>query len=285
MERTYARPVTTGEFDVVAELQRRFPLVGDDAAVVGAPAGPLLLAADAVVGGVDFHDDTPLVDVGYRAVLVNASDIAAMGGRPLHLLVTIVAPEGVDVLEVVDGIAEGARVHGCTVAGGDLSGTSGPLVVSVAITGTVDGGGKAAVPVLRSGAKPGDAIYVTGPLGAAAAAGYRIGPSWRPRARIEEGVAARTAGATAMIDVSDGLAADLTHLARASGVGIDLEMDAVPVASGATREQALGGGDDYELAFTLPGTNPPKGAIRIGTVVEDAERLPPAVGGWQHRFS
>jgi thiamine-monophosphate kinase len=273
--------VTTGEFDVVAELRRRFPLVGDDAAVVAPPSGPLLLAADAIVGGVDFHDDTPLADVGYRAVLVNASDVAAMGGRALHLLVTIVAPAGVDVLAVVDGVTEGARAHGCAVAGGDLSGTSGPLVVSVAITGTVDDGEA----VLRSGARPGDAVYVTGPLGAAAAAGYRIGPSWRPRARLDEGVAARRAGATAMIDVSDGLAADLTHLARASGAGIDLDVDAVPVAPGATPEQALGGGDDYELAFTLPsGTNPPNGAIRIGTVVADPERLPPDVAGWQHRF-
>jgi thiamine-monophosphate kinase len=276
--------VSTGEFDVVAELRRRFPLVGDDTAVVAAPAGQLLLAADAVVGGIDFTDDAAPEDVGYRAVLVNASDVAAMGGRPLHLLVTVVAPGGVDVLRVLDGVAEGVRVHGGEVAGGDLSGTTGPLVVNVAITGTVDDGGPP--PVRRNGARPGDAVFVTGPLGAAAAAGYRLGEAWRPRARLAEGTAARHAGATAMIDVSDGLAADLGHLVRASGVGVDLDRAAVPRATGATEDQALGGGDDYELVFTLPpGANAPNGAIRIGTITADPHDLPPDVPGWQHRFS
>ena len=274
--------MTTGEFDLVAELRRRFPLVGDDAAVVEAPRGPLLLAADAIVAGIDFTEDAPLEDVGYRAVLVNASDIAAMGGRPLHLLVTIVAPGGVDVLRLVDGIADGATTHGATVAGGDLSATSGPLVVSVAITGTVDDG----APVARSGARPGDGVFVTGPLGAAAAAGSRLGPAWRPVARLAEGQAARRAGATAMIDVSDGLAADLGHVLAASGVGVDLDLDAVPVAAGATLDQALGGGDDYELLLTLPpAAGIPEGLIRIGTVTADVGDLPPPVGGWQHRFS
>ena len=274
--------MTTGEFDLVAELRRRFPLVGDDAAVVEAPRGPLLLAADAIVAGVDFTEDAPLEDVGYRAVLVNASDIAAMGGLPLHLLVTIVAPAGVDVLRIVDGIETAARDHGVVVAGGDLSGTSGPLVVSVAITGTVEDG----APVLRSGAGAGDGVFVSGPLGAAAAAGYRIGPAWRPRARLEVGAAARRAGATAMIDVSDGLAADLGHLLAASGVGIELDLAAVPVAAGATLDQALGGGDDYELVVTLPaGAAVPEGLIRIGTVTAEVRDLPPDVAGWQHRFS
>jgi thiamine-monophosphate kinase len=272
--------VTTGEFDVVAALRRRFPLVGDDAAVVAPPPGPLLLAADAIVEGVDFEAPFSEQDVGYRAVLVNASDIAAMGGRPLHVLVSIIASVGVDVLRLVDGIGAGVRAHGCEVAGGDLSGTSGCLVVSVAITGTVDDG----EPVLRSGARDGDGVFVTGPLGAAAAASYRFGPTWAPVARIAEGVAARRAGATAMIDVSDGFVADLGHLLDASGVGVVL--DDVPVARGATREQALGGGEDYELIFTLPaGTTEPAGSIRVGTITGDADRRPPAVAGWQHRFS
>jgi thiamine-monophosphate kinase len=273
--------VDTGEFDLVAELRRRFPLVGDDAAVVAAPPGHLLLAADAIVGGVDFDDDEPLEQVGYRAVLVNASDIAAMGGRPLHLLVSIVAPDGIDVLRIVDGIADGVRVHGGEIAGGDLSATAGPLVVSVAVTGTVDDGG---APVLRSGARPGDGVFVTGPLGAAAAAGYRFGAGWKPRARVEEGRAARLAGATAMIDVSDGFAADLGHLLDASGVGVVL--DDVPIAAGATEAQALGGGDDYELVFTLPAAaSPPASSVRVGTITDDATMRPPAVPGWQHRFS
>lgn len=269
----------TGEFDVIAELRRRFPLVGDDAAVVAPPVGSLLLAADAIVGGVDFVDEAER-QTGYRAVLVNASDIAAMGGRPLHVLVSIIAPPGVDLYGLIDGIADGVAVHGCEVAGGDLSGTTGPLVVSVAITGVVEGGD----PVLRSGARPGDGVFVTGPLGAAAAAEYRFGGGWAPRARIDEGIAARRAGATAMIDVSDGFAADLTHLLDASGVGVVL--DDVPRAPGASEEQALGGGDDYELLFTLPSGAPvPTGSIRVGTITDDVSERPPAVAGWQHRFS
>ncbi|MDQ3107022.1 MAG: thiamine-phosphate kinase, partial [Actinomycetota bacterium] len=224
--------------------------------------------------------DAP-ADIGYRAVLVNVSDIAAMGGRALHVLVSIVAPPGVDLLGLVDGIAGGVTAHGCEVAGGDLSGTSGPLVISVAITGCVEVGG---APVLRSGARAGDGVFVTGALGAAAAAGYRFGPAWRPRARLDDGRAARRAGATAMIDVSDGFAADLGNLLDASGVGVVL--GDVPVAAGATIDQALGGGDDYELVFTLPeAATPPAGSIRVGLVTDDVTQRPPDVAGWQHRFS
>ena len=271
----------TGEFDLVAELRRRFPLVGDDAAVVAPPAGHLLLAADAIVGGIDFLPDEPVVQVGRRAVLANVSDIAAMGGRPLHVLVSILAPAGIDVLGLVAGIAAGVADYGCEVAGGDLSSTAGPLVVSVAITGCVDDGG---APVLRSGARPGDGVFVTGPLGSAAAAGYRFGGGWVPRARVAEGREARLAGATAMIDVSDGFAADLGHLLDASGVGVELVH--LPVARSATEAQALGGGEDYELIFTLPSSaSPPRGAIRVGTTTADVSQRPPDVAGWQHRFS
>lgn len=257
----------TGEFDVVAALARRFPLVGDDAAVV---PGGMLLAADAIVEGVDFVlPDADLALVGWRAVWVNCSDIAAMGGRPSYVLASVVAADGVDVLAVMDGVGASAAAHGCEVAGGDLSSTSGPLVVSVAVVGRCDDG----PPVLRSGAQVGDGVFVTGPLGGAAASGYALS---RGLARLDEGEAARRAGATAMIDVSDGLAADLGHLLDASGVGVAL--DGSPVE--------LGGGDDYELVFTLPaGVAPPGGSIRVGTIVEDTSARPPAVPGWQHRFS
>jgi thiamine-monophosphate kinase len=268
--------VETGEFALIAELARRFPLVGDDCAVVPGTSGSLLLAADAIVEGVDFLPGASLRDVGYRAVVVNVSDVAAMGGRPSHLLVTVCAPPGADVLAVMNGVEAAATAHGCEVAGGDLSATAGPLVVSIAVTGTVDG-----EPVRRSGARAGDVLYVTGPLGAAAAAGY---PPHLHDARVAEGAAARSAGATAMIDVSDGLAADLAHLADASGVGVVVEH--VPVADGATPEHALGGGDDYELVFTLPaGVPPPPGSIRIGTITADPSQRPPAVPGWKHGLS
>jgi len=268
----------TNEFAVIGRLRERFADIGDDAAVVDPPPGPLLLAADAVVAGVHTPADLPLEELGWKAVVVNVSDIAAMGGRPLHLLVSVAAPPGTDLDRLFDGVAEAAHAYVCPIVGGDLT-TAGNLVVAVAITGTVDG-----TPVTRSGARPGETIYVTGPLGAAAASGW----TRRPTARVAEGVDARGAGATAMIDVSDGLAADLGHIADQSGVGFALED--VPVAPGATLEQALTGGDDYELVFTAPVARLPIG-FRIGVCTADpSERtlgggaMPVGAGGWQHRF-
>jgi thiamine-monophosphate kinase len=268
----------TGEFALIEGLRDRFPTIGDDAAVVDPPEGPLLLAADAVVAGVHTPLDLPLEDVGWKAVVVNISDIAAMGGRPLHLLVTVAAPQGTDLDRLFDGVAEAAHAYLCPVVGGDLT-TAECLSVSVAVTGTVDGNG---TPVLRSGASAGEWIYVTGPLGAAAASGW----TRRPHALVTEGVDARGAGATAMVDVSDGLSTDLGHLADASGVGFTLEE--VPVAPGATLEQALTGGDDYELVFTAPVAALPMG-FRIGQCVEDPSQRtfdgePLPAGGWEHRF-
>jgi thiamine-monophosphate kinase len=267
----------TNEFALIGRLRERFADIGDDAAVVEPPDGPLLLAADAVVAGVHTPADLPLEDVGWKAVVVNVSDIAAMGGRPLHLLVTVAAPPGTDLDRLFDGVADAARAYVCPVVGGDLT-TADVLVVTVAVTGTVDG-----TPVTRAGASPGEAIYVTGPLGAAAASGWRR----RPLARVAEGVDARGAGATAMIDVSDGLVADLGHIADESGVGFAL--DEVPVAPGATIHQALTGGEDYELVFSAPVARLPVG-FRIGVCTADpSERtlagnpLPPA-GGWEHTF-
>ena len=267
----------TGEFALIERLRARFPAIGDDAAVAEPPEGPLLLAADSVVGGV--HADLSKIgldDVGWKAVVVNVSDIAAMGGRPLYLLVTVAAPSGTDLERLFDGIGEAAHAYVCPVVGGDLS-SADCLVVTVAVTGTVDG-----TPVLRSGASPGEWIYVTGPLGAAAASGW----TRRPLARVAEGVDARASGATAMIDVSDGLAADLTHLADASGVGFAL--DEVPVAPGATVDQALGGGEDYELVFTTPVAGSAVG-FRIGRCTDDpAERTlegqPLPALGWEHSW-
>jgi thiamine-monophosphate kinase len=270
--------LVAGEFRLIERLARRYPAIGDDAAVVAAPAGPLLLAADAVAAGV--HADLGAVgldDLGWRAVVANVSDIAAMGGRPLHLLVSVAAPPETELDLLFDGIDQAAREYGCEVVGGDL--TNAPsLVVAVSVTGTVPEGG---VPVLRSGARAGDDIYVTGPLGEAAASGWHA----RPRARIEEGERARVGGATAMIDVSDGLAADLNHLAESSGIGVDVAVGDVPVAEGATLKQALGGGEDYELVFTAP-PSAASGfgwAIRIGVCTGDVgQRMDHA--GWEHRF-
>jgi len=234
--------------------------IGDDAAIVAAPA-TLLLAADLVVAGV--HADLALTgvdDLGWKAIAVNVSDLAAMGGRPLHALVTVAGPPGTDLDALYRGIADASRFYRCPVVGGDLA-NAGVLAVSVAVTGTTDG----RPPILRSGARPGDRLFVTAALGAAAA-GLRelrsgaVPPDGAPNARaharplalVAEGAAAREGGATAMIDVSDGLAADIGHLAEQSGVGVALDRARVPVAPGATFEEAWSGGEDYQLVFAAP---------------------------------
>lgn len=283
--------------------------IGDDAAVVRPPDDCLLLATDLVVDNVHFDLSVEaLDDVGWAALARSLSDVAAMGGRPRHALVAVAGPASTDLELLYRGLADCASTFGCPVVGGDLS-TAGVLSLAVTVTGTVAGG----QPVLRSGARAGDAIFVTGALGAAAAA-RRAGAPRRPRPRLDEGEAARRAGATAMIDVSDGLAIDLVRLAEASGVGFTL--DDVPVAAGATRDDALGGGDDYELLFCLPAavrssrphnspdsphnspdsshssprSSPPAPGICIGRCTDDpgertlAGRPLPAVG-WEHPWS
>ena len=281
-------------------------------AVVPAPSGSMLLAADAVVAGV--HCDLDLVgldDMGWKAMVANVSDVAAVGGRPRYAVVTVCGPLAKLNFDLLyDGLVEASDAYECPIVGGDLS-SSTTLVVSVAVVG--DGGAAEPPPVLRSGARPGDTLFVTGPLGSSAAglALLRSGRTAdapdlvlshrRPRARLDEGTAARVAGATAMIDVSDGLASDLRHLADASGVGVVL--DRVPVAIGVGRvsddpeAMALGGGEDYELLFAAPdpariettfaerGLGTP---LRIGRCTDyPAERRLrddelPALG-WEHR--
>ncbi len=288
----------------------------DDAAVVTVPdGGPVVVSVDSVVDGV--HVDLGLCSpraVGWKALMGALSDLAAMGARPIGALVALCVPEAAGGGEltrgVMEGVAEASQASGCPVVGGDVS-AAGVLVVSVTVMGTVDGG----TPVPRSGAAVGDVILVTGPCGgsaaglrvlrsgaeaagldpveAALAAAYR-----RPVARLAEGEAARRAGASAMIDVSDGLALDLHRLADVSGVGFIL--DSVPVAEGATPDDALGGGEDYELVVVIgpgrasactrswagAGLRPPH---RIGVVTADPTQRTLrgrdlAQLGWQHRL-
>ena len=292
VHRPYFSIMKHDELQAVEALATRLPpapagevWIGDDAAVLRAPAGPLLLAADTVVEGV--HVDLAVLsvaDMGWRALVRNVSDIAAMGGRPLHAVVTVVVPpgRGGDLAALYDGIGDASAAYVCPVVGGDL--TAGPaLVVTVAITGTIDDGG---APVLRSGARVGDTIFVTGPLGAAAASGWTLA---RPEARVAEGRAARLGGATAMLDLSDGLGVDLRRLATASGVGVIVED--VPVADGATLDDAVGGGEDYELVFTAGDVDAVRTAfaglrepIVIGRVTEGGDVVGLAEGGWEHRW-
>lgn len=297
------------EFAILASLRSRLPLPGpgevfsgDDAAVVPAPPGRLLLATDLACEGVHFDLAIgTLADAGWKVLTANVSDVAAMGGRALHALVAVAgpAPRGeVDFLDLYDGLSEAAAAYGVSLVGGDLSAAE-RWFLSVAVTGTVEG-----EPVLRSGARPGDRIFVTGPLGASAAgleelrreggagARGRLAAAYlRPVARLDEGEAARASGATAMIDVSDGLLQDLGHVADESGVGFRLEL--VPVADGASEAQALGGGEDYELAFTLPVGKDPGGFVRepveVGVCTDrPGERLlrgePVEPTGFEHAF-
>jgi thiamine-monophosphate kinase len=263
-----------GEFAAIDRLRRLFPSIGDDCAVV---EGGLLLGADAVVQGVHGHD---VDDLGWKAVVANVSDVAAMGGRPVWLLVSVAGPPTTDLDLLYRGVQQAAAEYGCEVVGGDLV-NAPSLVISVAVVGRCDGS-----PVQRAGAEVGDFVFVTGPLGEAAATGW----ARRPRARVAEGVAARSAGATAMIDVSDGFGADLGHLCDESGVGVELFR--VPVAEGATEDQALGGGEDYELVFTAPDPDRVAEAFaeaglvvpeRIGVCVADPAVRPPR-RGWEHAW-
>ncbi|MGA3146579.1 MAG: thiamine-phosphate kinase [Acidimicrobiales bacterium] len=284
--------------------------IGDDAAVIAMDSSDQVLwATDLVVEGVHFDLDlVTLGDAGYKALMVAVSDLAAMGAWPRFVLVSIAAPAGTDLELLGVGLAEAAVESGCVVVGGDLS-QSPTLVVSTAVMGTLradpDRG-----PLLRSGARPSDLLFVTGPLGGSAAglrllrSGDTAGPAAgglvrayrRPVARLSEGEVARMAGATAAIDISDGLASDLRHLGASSGVGIAL--DAVPVADGATEAEALGGGEEYELLVTSGDADRLMGSFRaaglrlplaIGRCTDQPGRCtlegrPLSPGGWHHRF-
>ena len=277
--------------------------IGDDAAVLSPFVGQALISTDVAVLGVHLDESLfPLEDLGFKAVAAAVSDLAAMGGRPKGAVIAVASPPGTDLEELHRGIADAAVITACPIVGGDL--TRG-RDVSVAVTVFGECPGKGAV--LRSGARPGEKILVTGPLGRSAAGLRRrragapltdelVVAHRRPWPRLAEGVAARNAGASAMMDLSDGLGLDLNRLADASHVGFVL--DDVPVADGATLEEAISGGEDYELLivtanlerlrmiFADRGLRQP---LVIGSTVPDVasrtlrgerfERL-----GWQHHL-
>jgi thiamine-monophosphate kinase len=247
--------------------------IGDDAAVLD---DGTVVSTDILVEGVHFDlaRTTPR-DVGHRAATANLSDLAAMGARPVALLAAFGLPPGFgDAAEV----AAGMREHGVPVAGGDLS-RAPVLIVSVTALG------RSERPVRRSGGRPGDVLVVTGPLGGQAAAGY----AGRVMPRTDEGCA-MAAVATAMIDLSDGIATDAVRLARASGTGAVIELERLPRAPGATVEQAATGGEDYELLAAIPpGAEAPVPVTIVGRLTEggdvamvDAVGEPQQLRGWDH---
>jgi thiamine-monophosphate kinase len=274
------------EFDLIAAITERLPDAGervrlpsgDDAAVVAAGANTAV-SVDAIVNGVHFTLDAfGAPSVGRKALAAALSDLAAMGAAPGEAYVVVGAPPELpdeELLGIADGLAEVASREGVSVAGGDLV-ASPVLIVSVTAIGYQPEGGRL---ISRSGAKPGDLVAVTGELGGAAAALALIDGSGDPAAlsvqvrdsllarqldpapRVREGQALATAGATAMIDISDGLGADAGHLARSSGCRLEIDVERVPVAAGVTEiaggtgaalELAATGGEDYELLVTLP---------------------------------
>jgi thiamine-monophosphate kinase len=241
-----------GELGLLAELERRGLIVGveNDAAQL---AAGLVVTSDLLVEGVHFRLDwLTWRELGFRAAAVNLSDLAASGATPEALVVAFGAPASTaleDVVALYEGIAE-ARVP---VVGGDTS-SAGQVVVDITALGRSE-----RVPG-RTGARPGDLLVVTGPLGAAGAA-FRFEQHARPPLRIDEG--RRLARhAHAMLDVSDGIAVDAGHLARRSAVRCVVDLDAVPLAGGATIDD-LGFGEDFEL---LAAVDDPDGFDVVGRV-------------------
>jgi len=249
---------------------------GDDAAVVR--SRPFAVTSiDTVAEGTHFElaSSSP-ADIGHKALATALSDLAAMGADAGEAYVSLALPRGLaedDALAIAIGVAELAQRTGTTVAGGDVV-TAGALVVTVAVTGWAESEDAL---VGRDGAKPGDLIGVTGELGAAtgglavlrgelpeldsAVADALAARHRRPEPRLAAGAALAAAGATAMIDLSDGIATDARHLAAASGVRLDLDIDSLPLAAGVVdlaeargadaRVIGLAGGEDYELLFTI----------------------------------
>jgi len=287
---------------------------GDDAAVFSMEPQRLLLTTDVLVEGIDFDRNYATGhDVGWKTFAANVSDIAAMGGRPRRAVATLCLPSTTQVAfvdELLDGLLAASERWGAGVVGGDVS-EADRISVGVALVGNAEH------PVLRSGAKPGDAICVTGSLGGAAGGLLALRTDvegvaelkrrqLRPVARVEEGVVAATAGATAMIDISDGFARDLGHLVAASGVGCEIEIDSIPVDPALAdlaelifpMEAALAGGEDFELLLTIPEGSLNRLSIelneigtevtRVGTITDGEARLGTTSleqwkeGGWEH---
>lgn len=239
--------------------------VGDDAAVVRGGTGDLVLTTDAIVEGTHFDRalSTPR-DVGYKAIAASVSDIAAMAASPRYALCALTLSKDVDAgwaMELFGGMREASDEFACTLVGGNLARGSEVSVV-ISLTGEVARGAA----VRRSGAEPEHLVVVTGVLGGAAA-GRRLaqrGAPWtedeldairrhaRPVPRVGEAPVLARHGVTAMIDVSDGLTRDLARICEASGVGVRLDLGKVPAHPAAAEDEALGGGEDYELLATMP---------------------------------
>jgi thiamine-monophosphate kinase len=294
-----------GEFELIDRLASRLPTgegvvvgIGDDTAALAVSPGQLLLVTtDGQVEGVHFlRDGTPPRSVGHRALASNLSDVAAMGGRARWAVVALSLPRDLEISwveAVYDGMADLARAAGVAIVGGNVARSPGGVVLDVTVIGEVAPDQRLA----RNGARVGDGIYVTGRPGESAGGlelilrpelRQRLAPAeaelllrahWQPMPRLGEGQALSASGMVgAMIDVSDGLTADLGHVLTASSVGATLEEESLPIGAAlfaleaaggpSARELVLHGGEAYELLFTCREA-PPVDATRVGTI--DAE--------------
>jgi thiamine-monophosphate kinase len=292
---------STGEFGLIESITRELRqgddvLVGpgDDAAVVAVPDGRLVITTDMLVEGRHFRRDwSSAYDVGRKAAALNLSDIAAMGARPTSMVVGLAAPADLPTawaLELSSGLADECELLDVSIVGGDTV-QCDKIVVSVTAFGSLDG----RQPVLRSGARPGDEVAFTGRLGWAEAGYAVLARGFRsPRAVVEahrrplppyaEGPRAALAGASAMCDVSDGLLADLGHIATASQVTIDIRSNALTVddpllaVAAATGKDplsfVLAGGEDNALVATFEPADVPERWTVIGTVAEGNDDRP-----------
>jgi thiamine-monophosphate kinase len=264
--------MATGEFDLIARIRARAGTrddvvlgIGDDAALLAPPPGlQLVVTADTLNAGIHFPHDSAPADIGWKSLAVNLSDLAAMGAAPAWCTLSLSLPQS-DATWIdgfLDGFLDLAERHGIALVGGDT--TRGPLLISVTAMGLVEPGRA----LRRDGARVGDDVWVTGTLGDAAGGLARLSGEPvralrarldRPSPRVDAGRALRGI-ATACVDVSDGLLADLGHIASCSGVGAQVDVDALPMSEAlraAFDETACialqaSGGDDYELCFSAP---------------------------------
>lgn len=298
------------ERDLIRKIRERFAGagvevgLGDDAAVVALPDGfSAVVCSDLLAENTHFRRRVhPADSVGFKAIAANASDVGAMGGIPAYCLVSLAVPSDVEDAWIdgfLEGVTKACRKFDVALVGGDSS-AANSIVVDVAMLGRVETGRA----VRRGGARPGDGIFVTGSLGGSAlglslieteqpghpAIQRHLYPE--PRHRIGRLLASR---ATAMIDVSDGLSVDLAHIIAESSVSARIERDAIPCHPGASVEQALHGGEDYELIITsvdMPSEIDGVALTRIGDIVEGENsqiflrgsrgEVVIEPGGWEH---
>ena len=320
-------PARPGEFDLIETYFRPLAAAApealalqDDAALIAPETGnELVMTSDMLVAGIHFRDADPAGRIAQKALRVNLSDLAAMGALPRGYLLSLALPGDVDeswIAAAAAGLAEDQAEFGVHLWGGDTVSTPGTLTLSVTAVGQVPSGAA----LRRAGARPGDLVLVSGMIGDAClgldvltggpadvpGADYLVERYQLPSPRLSLGLALRGL-ATAAIDISDGLVADLGHICDSSGVGASIALDRVPVSPAAARAgrpmtDLVTGGDDYELLFTLPPEcaddlkarlghdDPPVQLIGevvegVGVTVRDASGTPVDLPktGWQHR--